>query len=203
VYLDYTYTAILTVSPDATMISPVPGSVLPTPTETFTWTNIPGAVQYFLYVGTAPGLGNIYGAPPSTATSATVSNLPMDGSTIYVRLYTRLANLAFVYLDYTYTGLLPIDPVITSPAPGSTIHAGTATFNWTAGQGIYLPKGYVVYVGTTDAQCCYGNLYGGILTTTSVTVTNLPTDNSTIYVRLGAWILNGYQYTSYTYIAAP
>ena len=125
----------------------------------------------------------------------------MDGSTIYVRLFTRLSNLTFVYLDYTYTGT-PIKPAILSPAPGSTLHAGTATFTWTAGQGITLSKGYVVYVGTALGL---GNIYGSnpALTTTSLTLTTLPKNNSTIYVRLGAWILNGYQYTDYTFVAAP
>ncbi len=192
----------LTVTPaTATMISPAAGSVLPTPTQTFTWTTFPGAIQYYMIVGTTQGGANLFGSAVSTATSATVSNLPMDGSTIYVRLATRLANSTWVYLDYTYTGL-PIKPAMISPAPGSTLHAGTATFTWTAGQGIVLARGYLVHVGTAPGLA---NIYGSAppLTTTSVTVTNLPKNNSTIYVQVGAWIGNGYQYNNYTYIAAP
>ena len=52
---------------------------------TFTWTAAPGATGYYLRLGTTAGANNIYGSGEITATSATVSNLPTNGETIYAR----------------------------------------------------------------------------------------------------------------------
>ena len=134
----YTYTYVagkLTVVPTtATMISPVQGSVLPTPTQTFTWTTFRDQSNTTLRFGTIPGNPNIYSSPIMTATSVTVPNLPMTGSTIYVRLGTRATGVWSV-LNYTYTGLL-IKSAMLTPTPGSTISGGAATFTWTTGQGV-------------------------------------------------------------------
>jgi hypothetical protein len=125
-----------------------------------------------------------------------VTNLPMDGSTIYVRLYSWI-NIGWQYLDYTYTGL-PIKSAMISPLPGSTTTGGTATFTWTAGQGV---SRYLIYVGTIPGG---NNLFAlNTFTSTSATVNNLPKDGRTIYVRLYSWINIGWQYTDYIYVAGP
>jgi hypothetical protein len=194
----YTYVAgKLTVVPTtSTIISPVQGSVLPSPTQTFTWTTFPGVSRYLIYVGTIPGGNNLGGLNTFTATSFTVTNLPMDGSTIYVRLYSWI-NTGWQYLDYTYTGT-PIKAAMISPVPGSTTKGGTATFTWTAGQGV---SRYLFQVGTIPGGSNLGGL--NTLTATSATVNNLPKNGSTIYVRLYSWINAGWQYTDYTYVAGP
>jgi hypothetical protein len=196
----YTYVAgTLTVVPTtATMISPVQGSVLPTPTQTFTWTTYPTGWYYQLCIGTILGYNNLGCSTASTATSFTATNLPMTGNPIYVRLTTRALTGAINYLDYTYTGT-PIQATMLTPAPGSTIHAGTAAFTWTTGQGAWY---YTVTVGTSVGLNNLG--YSGGLTTTTWTATNLPTNGKTIYVRLTTRFGTGVVLTNdYPYVAGP
>ena len=100
VYNDYTYTATGASAP-ATMISPVPGSVLPGSNATFTWTTGNGATQYSLNLGTiGVGASNLYNSGWVTSTSVNVTGLPTGGKTIYVRLYS-IVNGVTQYVDYT------------------------------------------------------------------------------------------------------
>ena len=71
------------------IFTPAQGSTLSGPTVTFTWTGT-GVGGYWLDVGTAPFVGNISAGSVGAATSKLVSGLPMDGSTIYVTLYSNI-----------------------------------------------------------------------------------------------------------------
>ena len=84
----------------ATMISPALGSTLTGPSTTFTWTAGSGVSSYYLWIGTTAGGNNLYQAEIS-GTSTTV-NLPTNGETIYVRLWSVI-NGGLQYHDYTYT----------------------------------------------------------------------------------------------------
>ena len=95
---DYTYTEFNPVP--ATMISPAPGSTLTGPSTTFTWTTGSGVSSYYLWIGTTAGGNDLYQAAIS-GTSTTV-NLPTNGATIYVRLWSVI-NGGLQYHDYTYT----------------------------------------------------------------------------------------------------
>ena len=100
VYNDYTYTAWME---PPVLTTPTPGSTLTGADVTFTWTAAATGNQgYWLFLGTT-GVGskNLYDSGQQTATSATVSGLPTDGTTIYARVYTRY-NGVLVYNDYTY-----------------------------------------------------------------------------------------------------
>ncbi|MCP4134091.1 MAG: hypothetical protein GY754_24175, partial [bacterium] len=83
------------------MQSPVPGSTLSSTTETFTWNN-PGVEEFWLWVGTTPGGKEIYSDGQETNTSREISNLPGDGTTVYVRLHS-MVNGEWLFNDYTYT----------------------------------------------------------------------------------------------------
>jgi hypothetical protein len=99
--LDYQYTAANLV-PE--LISPVPGTVLPGPDVTFSWTsNGAPATRWMLYVGTSPGSTNIHysGSLESDVLSANVTGIPTDGRTIYVRLW--YLNGTWKTIDYQYT----------------------------------------------------------------------------------------------------
>ena len=65
------------------------------------WSSGIGVTQYFLSVGRSAGGYDIYGQSQGTNQSVTLNNLPTDGSTIYVRLYS-LINGNWLYRDYTY-----------------------------------------------------------------------------------------------------
>ncbi|MCP4107049.1 MAG: hypothetical protein GY749_16175 [Desulfobacteraceae bacterium] len=85
----------------AEMTYPVPGSVLASTSETFTW-NDTGADQYWLWIGTSEGDYDVYSGDQGTNTSATAANLPANQETLYVRLMTK-ADGEWFYNDYTYT----------------------------------------------------------------------------------------------------
>jgi len=80
-----------TLPPETT--NPVPGSTLVGSTETFSWTaNDVSVTEWWVYIGTSVGANDIYDSGSlGTATSDTVSGLPTDGSTLYVRLYWKVS----------------------------------------------------------------------------------------------------------------
>jgi hypothetical protein len=83
------------------LISPAPGSELSGSTVTFSWT--PGSATTFkLQLGYDTGGNGLYGSGPTTKTSETVSNLPVNGETIHARL-SYLAGGVWKYIDYVYT----------------------------------------------------------------------------------------------------
>jgi kumamolisin len=98
VYTDYVFTA----ATQAALISPTPGTVLAGPSVTFKWTSAPGASGYNFRLGTTVGANNLYGSGAITTTSASPTNLPTNGETIYARLYTNYGAIQ-VYTDYVYT----------------------------------------------------------------------------------------------------
>src|SRR5207253_5084958 len=81
-----------------------------------------------------PGGRELVNADEGSTLSATVSNLPIDGSTVYVRLYSKI-NGAWVFNDYTYTATTAptAKAQLTTPAPSSTLTASTVQFQWTGG----------------------------------------------------------------------
>ena len=144
-------------------------------------------------MGTSAGALNLYSVNAGTSLSTTVNNLPADGSTVYVRLWT-LASGTWVYNDYTYTAIS--QAAMTSPANGSTLSGASVTFHWSAGTGTQN----TLYVGTSvGALDLYSvNAGAGV----SATVPNLPTNGSTVYVRLwtlasGIWVYHDYTYTAF------
>ena len=177
-----------------TLTSPIPGSVLSS-SATLKWTAAPGATQYSLYVGTAgPGSFNLYNSGGTTATSLTVTGIPANGVTVYVRLRWYL-NGAWQCADYTYTESgTSTPPSLTSPAPGSVL-GSSATFKWNPGAG---PAEFMLYLGTAGPGSI--NLYNsGGITATSVSLSSLPKNGVIVYARL-SWYMNGaWQHTDYTY----
>jgi hypothetical protein len=194
---DYTYTeAGSPVSPVLT--TPTPGSVLPGSSVAFTWTAGGGPSAYQLYLGTT-GVGshNLYESGATTATTVTVSTLPTAGVTVYARLWWEIGT-TWSSADYTYTEAgTPVLPVLTTPAPGSTLAGSSVAFTWTAGAG---PAAYQLYVGTTGVGS--HNLYeSGATTATTVTVSDLPTTGVPVYVRLWWEIDAVWKSADYTYTA--
>jgi len=105
----------------AQLISPTPGSTLTGPTVTFTWTAATGATAYALGVGTGPLNFDIFDMELGLATSRTVTGIPINGSTIYVRLLTQI-NGSVLYNDYTFKALTAgSKATMTSPVPGSVL----------------------------------------------------------------------------------
>jgi uncharacterized protein YkwD len=196
----------------AAITSPAPGSTLTGASTTFAWSAGTGVLEYFFYAGTAAGSNNLFASSMALNRSATVNRLPTNGSTVYVRLWSRFAT-GWQYNDYTYRAAAgggavtptPTPPpsstqakaAMSTPTPGSTLAGSSATFTWTAGSGALE---YFFYAGTTAGG---NNLFGrSMALTRSAAVTGLPTNGSTVYVRLWTRFANGWQYNDYTYRAA-
>jgi len=180
------------------MTSPAPGSTLTGTSATFTWAVASSGNQgYWLFLGTAgAGSKDLYDSGQQTATSATFSNLPTNGITIYARVYTRY-NGVLVYNDYTYSAWRK-PPVLTSPSPGSTLTGASVKFTWTAASS--GNQGYWLFLGTTGVGS--KNLFdSGQQTATSATVNNLPTNGETIYARVYTRYSGVLVYNDYTYKA--
>ncbi len=85
-----------------------------------------------------------------------------------------------------------------SPAPGSALLGSAVAFTWSAGYGA---QSYWLDVGTWPGGT---NIFSqNIGLSTSQIVTGLPTNGSTVYVRLwtslsGVWRFHDYTYTAYT-----
>jgi len=115
------------ISKKPAITSPAPGSTLSDATQTFCWTDNDEPVTILrLFIGSRKGARDIYSSGDlGTTTCNTVSGLPTDGSTVYVRLYYQ-EDGPWQYIDETYTASGGSGtPEITSPAPGSTLSGAT------------------------------------------------------------------------------
>ena len=198
---DYSYTA----SPQIALplvTSPVSGSTLSGSTETFTLdSNAIALTNWNLRVGTTIGANDIANRfAGSTSNSITISGLPTDSSTLYVRLQYKEGGLWKIAGDYTYTASSQVAlPLITSPVSGSTFSSSTETFALDS-NAITLTN-WNLRVGTTIGANNIANRFAGS-SSSSITISGLPTNGSTLYVRLqykegGIWKIAGdYSYTS-------
>jgi len=180
----------------AALTSPTPGSILTGSSATFTWSQGTGATEYMLYLGTTGVRSdNLYNSGPTSATSVNVTGLPINGETIYARLYSYIGG-AWHTLDYTYTAE-PLEVTLTSPTPNSTLNGSNATFTWST-----LPDvtKYELLLGTNGSGS--DNLFhSGITTATAAIVTGLPVNGERISARLYWYVDGGWKYLDYIYKA--
>jgi len=184
---------------------PTPGSTLTGSSVTFVWTAGAGASAYWLDVGSTPG-GNQYlqSGNLGNVLTITANGLPINGSKIYVTLYSLIGGVwsanAYTYTTFNGTAGLAI---MQTPTPGSTLSGNTAIFTWSSDPSAIA---YWLDIGNVAGGNQYyqsGNL-GNVLTTT---VSGLPTNGSTVYVTLyslvsGQWFSNAYTYTAFNLAAA-
>jgi hypothetical protein len=199
-YNDDTYTATTTTTKArAELTTPAPGSTLSASTVTIQWTGGTGVSQYWLNVGTTAGVFDLFSQSLGTSLSATVAGLPTNGGTVYLRLWS-LINGAWQYNDGTYKATTTTTTAmaqVMTPAPGSTLSASTVAIQWTGGTGV---SQYWLNVGTTAGVF---DLFSQSLgTSLNATVAGLPTNGSTVYLRLWSMINGAWQYTDDTYSAA-
>jgi hypothetical protein len=152
----------------AQITSPLPGSTLPAGAVTFTWCNV--SADYFLTIESPAGAANIYNAfvvgqesvtlGPScntpSATDPTIQCIPSRGETIYVTLWTNVAQSGrknFVAA-----------PTMTYTAPGTAASAPRAAVGLYRDGTWYLDKnGNGIFDGCgTDACMSWGGVPGDI-----------------------------------------
>ena len=199
-YNDYTYTAAGTETP-AALTTPVPDTSTPLSgtSVAFAWNPGNTATNFRLWVGNnGVGSSNLYNSGSVTATTETVSDLPSNGQTFNVRLYSFVSG-AWTSTDYTYVAFgTAVAAALTTPTPNtSTPLTGTSVaFAWTPGN---AATHFEFYLGTSLGS---SNLYNsGSVTATTETVNNLPNNGETLHARLYSLIGGSWQYTDYTYVA--
>ena len=186
----------------ATITSPANGSTLAGSSANFTWAAGANALEYFFYLGTSVGANNLYGASQGLGLSRSFTTLPTNGSTLYVRLWTRSA-AGWAFNDSTYraaTAATQPPPTVqsataalVSPSAGGYISSVSPSFSWTSASGA---QEYFLYVGTTQGA---NNLYGqsqGL--NTGVTLRSL-NPASPAWVRLWTRSAAGWSFTDYAF----
>ncbi len=187
--------------------SEFPGMLFPSPmcsltgaTAAFNWSAGSRAESYYLKVGNFKGDSSIHNGWSHSNLSVTVNDIPTDGRFIYVRLgfkvdgkwrkkYTK---------DYKFKAFDANTPGLLAPIPGSRLPGSTVTFEWSAGTDV---ERYYIKVGN---HRCDNSIYNGYShTNLSETVTGIPTDGRTIYVRLGFKINGKWKNKDYTFNPAP
>jgi glucose/arabinose dehydrogenase len=73
----------------AQITSPTSGTRLTSSTATFSWSPGTGVSEYWLSVGTTLDGSQVWGGSTGMATSRTISGLPTDGRTVYVRIQSH------------------------------------------------------------------------------------------------------------------
>jgi hypothetical protein len=184
----------------AVLTSPAPNSTFRGSSVTFTWSAGVDVTEYYLLLGSnGVGSENLYNSGYTTQKSVIVTGLPVNGETLYARLYSFIGG-AWHYLDYTYTAESPTaasQAVLTSPAPNSMFTGSSVTFTWSAGVDV---TEYYLLLGSNGVGS--GNLYNsGYTTHKSAIVTGLPVNGETVYARLFSSIGGTWHYLDYTYTA--
>ncbi|MGD0931888.1 MAG: Ig-like domain repeat protein [Candidatus Korobacteraceae bacterium] len=173
--------------------SPLSPSTLTSTSVTFKWFPMAGA-NFWLDVGSTQGGNNYYQSGNiGTVLSATVNNLPDNGSPVWVTWWYEIGG-TWSYLEYQYSTGGPGQ--ITSPANLATLTGSSEVFTWTQGSATQ----FWITAGNAPGGNNYyssGNL-GNVLTTN---VTGLPTDGSQVYVTLFSFVDGQWVYTQDTYTA--
>jgi len=195
-HVDYAYYAAM--PQPGELISPANGSTLPGATVVFQWSAGVGASQYSLYASkVAPGGGDLDSINAGAKTVLTLTNLPLDGSTIYVRL-SSLTGANWQYFDYSYTAAGLSLATMISPANGAILPGSTVIFQWSSGVGASQYWLYVSNLAPGGQEVYSGNQGSN----TSKTLTGLPTGGSAIYVRLWSEIGGAWKFLDYSYPSA-
>jgi len=83
------------------MSEPIPGSTLSGSEVVFSWTTGTGIDQYRLTMGSTSGGSDLFDSQETVATAVPISNIPLDGRTLFVRLFYH-ANGEWQFIDYQY-----------------------------------------------------------------------------------------------------
>ena len=188
-----------------TVTSPTYNSTLTNSSATFEWTaNNEPVTAWWLFIGSSVGADDVYKKYLPSSTSVSVNLLPTDGRTLYVRLWYQIAGV-WQFTDGQYTSATLSAPAMTSSYVfGSTLGSTGVTFNWTA-NGDSIDAWWLFVGSSVGATDVYSKYVPGASTSTSVS--SLPMDGRTLFVRLwyqrgGVWQFVDGQYTAAT-LSAP
>jgi hypothetical protein len=194
-YEDYTYFGFDRYKTAAEIQRPLNGTSLRSTKAVVVWDRPAGATHFDLHVGDqGAGSDNIRASRITADTTLELSNLPVHGQTLYLRLFTK--NGTWQYRDYT---LLAANnsarAQLLAPVPGSPRPPGASVeFIWDAP---LAARSYDLLIGTTGPGATDIRA-SNVINANRLLITNLPTDGRRIYVRL--WTLtNDWAYTDYEF----
>ncbi len=182
-YVDSSYKAVA----DLDIVNPSSGSTLSGSEQTFSW-NIDdvNVERFWLYVGTTAGGRDIADSGDlGNDSEYDVIGIPVDGSTIYARIWYYSASRWF-YVDSTYTAAdLDVEvstPTMDSPANNSELAGASVDFKWSNNN--TLVNYWWLHLGTDKGEKDIYDSGRALRTATSVTVDELPVDGSSLHARL-------------------
>lgn len=198
----------------AAIVQPASGTVITTSSVVVRWDAEPGAIAYFLGVGTSQAAvsaapwGDLGRQALGLKTSAQVFDIPLNGAPVYFRVMVQTAS-GYRMIDASFStrvGTQDRSAALLSPLPPTALKSG-ATLRWDAGYGA---SEYMLAISSTAsglAQSPWGDLFLYRGTATSVTVPRLPDDGKPLHVRvwsrlLDTWFFRDYQFTSDLAVAA-
>jgi hypothetical protein len=186
----------------ATFVYPTNGSTNVETSKAFTWSRVPDAQAYYVYVGSTEDGKDLVdsGALSASITSYLAPPLPV-GATLWARVWTKIAG-AWAYSPDISFQVSKSASRFTYPKPGMTAVDTRKPFTWSAAPDA---QAYYLHVGTSPGAL---NLVdSGTTTATSWAVPPMPI-GQTLYARIyteidGSW--STYTEVSFTvaYAAAP
>lgn len=175
--------------------APAPASTLTASTVMFQWTGGIDVLSYRLQVGTQRGAAELFNQEQQSL-SALVTDLPVNGERIFVRLWSLAAG-GWSFNDYEYNAVTSATrpAELVEPAPGSTLMSSAVPFRWVGGVGVAR---YKLEIGTRNGT---SNLFAVETTRLSAVAANLPADGREIHARLWSLIDTAWTYQDYSYVA--
>lgn len=125
----------------ASLDYPIQGATQVELTVPFKWRGSPEGV-YRLWIGSAPGLSDVYDSGEITVNQVVVHLQP--STVYYARLFTSIRNRWMAASDVLFTTVAPA--MITSPGNGTILNDGPIQFTWNA---VPHAAAYYLYVGST------------------------------------------------------
>src|ERR1051326_7015903 len=173
----------------ASLSSPPDAATNVDPLTTFSWDSVSNALAYFVYVGSAKGLSDVYGSGEITATTVTVRLQPQTH--YFVRLWTKESS-GWFFTDTTFSTGTGIARLI-SPKDGATNVDPVSRLSWSS---VTDAQAYFVYVGSAPGLM---DVYGsGEIPSTSVAVPNLQ-PNTRYFVRMWTKKKEGWYFADTTF----
>lgn len=164
----------------------------------FAWTaNGHSVDQWTLMIGSTRGRNDLFGKTfGSGTTSTTVPALPKDGRTLYIRLFYRISGTLY-FVDSTVKAG-SIEAPITNHTSGASLAGPIQFFQWA--EPSTAVTDYLLWVLQGSKIVYMGNSLG---TTRQTTATGLPSDSTTITVRVWFKIGTTWSFTDSSFISAP
>lgn len=134
----------------ATIASPANGATNVDPAAGFSWNSVSDAQAYYLYVGSAEGLNDVYNSGSLSPTVTSISRVPglQPNTTYFIRLWTEINGVwgKTDYVDSSFTTGFGTLAHLTQPANGAVNVSLTAPITWNS---VPNAQGYYLYIGTS------------------------------------------------------